>query len=401
MISSEAERVMESLRKGIPPDGYVRYFTVGRQSEITLLTDRLRRGQSGALLLKANYGAGKTHLLRFIREVALEEKYAVSSVTLDAKSAVRFNRMDQILGAVWRGLEIPDAPGLKGVYPFLDFIHQQLEASKAEISNRNFWRELTNNWRWDFSETLESPAMFIAVRAWSSGKLEVHNRIEGWLLQPWDYYSQRKLLYQELVNNLRSHFRDPRPEWQFYDGSEGIFNFQLQSYAQSWAALRDMHTLCCAAGLKGLVLLFDEFEDVIYNLQRVNHQESAFWNLFQFYSGKHFKGPSFFAVTPSFVDKCKKLLLSKNRWDYDYSRFDELPTFEMSPLTIVELEDVALKIMDVHGVAYRWDPRSIPQSSKIKSVIEQAANIQVQDRTRNAIKEAVKFLDNTFEDNNE
>src|SRR3712207_1493887 len=111
MNASEAQRVIESLRKGIPPDGYVRHFTVGRQSEIEDLSDRLRRGQPGALLLKANYGSGKTHLLHFIRETALAEGYAVSLVTLDAKSAVRFNRMDQVLGAICRGIESPHQAG--------------------------------------------------------------------------------------------------------------------------------------------------------------------------------------------------------------------------------------------------------------------------------------------------
>src|SRR5688572_3634361 len=104
MTAGEAQKAVESLRKGIPPDGYVRHFTVGRDAEINQLVTRLRSQQKGALLLRANYGSGKSHLLRFTRETALAEGYAVSSVTLDSKSAVRFNKMDQIVGAVWRGL---------------------------------------------------------------------------------------------------------------------------------------------------------------------------------------------------------------------------------------------------------------------------------------------------------
>src|SRR5258708_73029 len=98
----EAQHIVESLRKGIPPYGYIRHFTVGRESEIRQLSDRLQRSKPGVLLLKANYGSGKTHLLRFVRESALEAGYAVSFVELDAKSGVRFNKMDQILGAIWR-----------------------------------------------------------------------------------------------------------------------------------------------------------------------------------------------------------------------------------------------------------------------------------------------------------
>lgn len=77
-MNVEVQRVIESLRLGIPPDGHVRYFTVGRLSEITELTARLQQGKTDALLLKANYGSGKSHLLRFIRETALKANFAVS-----------------------------------------------------------------------------------------------------------------------------------------------------------------------------------------------------------------------------------------------------------------------------------------------------------------------------------
>src|SRR5690348_14586362 len=115
MTSGEASKVVESLRKGIPPDGHVRHFTVGRVSETGQLLGRLEQQKSGPLLLHANFGAGKSHLLRFIREAALEQGFAISWVELDAMSAVRFNRMDQILGAICRGIEIPGCTGERGV----------------------------------------------------------------------------------------------------------------------------------------------------------------------------------------------------------------------------------------------------------------------------------------------
>lgn len=398
MDSAEAQRVIEAMRKGIPPDGYVRHFTVGRRAEIEQLTGRLSRPSGGALLLKANYGSGKTHLLRFIRELALAEGYVTSSVTLAARSAVKFNRMDQILGAVWRGLEIPDATGEKGVRPFLNTLSQAIEASKGTTRGGGFWAALTNNWRWDYSDALESPALFIALRAWATGQSPTHDFVEDWLLNPWNYESQRKRLYQELVERLRPYFRDPRPEWRFYDITEGVFNFRLQSYAQSWGALRDMHKLSLAAGFKGLIILFDEFEDVIYNLRNIAHQETAFWNLFQFYSHKQFDGMSFFAVTPNFVEKCKTLLLNKGHWDYDYSRFERLATFQMSPLELVELEELAMKIMAVHRVAYEWEPASIMKASRLKALVKRAASVQIEDRARHTIREVVKALDDLVDD---
>ncbi|MEW6573753.1 MAG: BREX system ATP-binding domain-containing protein [Bacillota bacterium] len=395
MRPAEAQRIIESLRKGIPPDGYVRNFTVGRESEIHELTDFLQRGQSGVLLLKANPGSGKTHLLRFVRETALAEGFVVSLVTLDSRSSVRFNRMDQIVGALLRNLEIPTSNN-KGIRPFFDFICNEIELAKTSNESTKFWERLTNKWRWDYSDVLDSPALFVALRAWATGNPIKKSLIEDWLFQPWIYQTQRKRLYKELVETLRACFRDRRAEWQFY--SDGIFIFNQQRYYQCWAVLRDINSLSLSAGLKGLVLLFDEFEDVIHNLRNISYQQSAFWNLFEFYSGRQFPGLSFFAVTPDFARKCKGVLLKKNVWDFDYSRFDQLPTFEMSPLSTPELKELALKIIETHGLAFGWEPDLVMRSTDFLAMVEQAAACPVQDRTRYTIKEVVKKLDRLLED---
>jgi hypothetical protein len=394
MNRQEALRVVEQLRKGIPPEGYTRHFTVGRRSEIKKLTDRLQTDERGALLLRANYGSGKSHLLRYVREEALDQGYAVSSVTLDAKSAVRFNRMDQILGAIWRGLELPGNTS-KGVRPLLNRVCESAEAAKNN-GRTPFWTALTNQWKWDLSNTLEAPAMFVAVRAWATGRARTQDLVEDWLFQPWAYQSQRKRLYAELIEGVRPRFVDPRPEWKFY--GDGVFVFNVQAYHQSWSALRDIETLVCQCGLKGLVILFDEFEDVLTNLRNIAHQEAAFWNLFSFYEGQQFKGTSFFAVTPEFADKCTRLLLEKDRWEFDYERFETLPTFAMSPLRKQELEELAGKVLETHGNAYAWSPGDSIAEGTIQTVVAQASALAIQDRTRHTIREVVKLLDRALDD---
>jgi hypothetical protein len=388
-----AQKIIESLRKGIPPDGQIRHLTVGRETEIKDLVSRLDRGDRGALLIKANYGSGKTHLLKFIRETALQDGYAVSFVTLDAKSAIRFNRLDQILGSIWRNLEIPNGKRTNGPRGFLEFICSEIEAAKEGRKGSTFWKKLTNGWKWDYSDVLESQALFLGLRAWATGEKEAQEVVVDWCLQPWTYYARRKHMYKLLVEGLRKYFRDPRPEWKFYSTSEGIFNFQLQSYHQSWACMTDLHKLAQAAGLKGLILIFDEFEDVIYNIKNINHKESAFWNLFEFYFGKRFPGMTFYAVTPDFVQKCKKVIIDKGRLDYDNSQFDALPTFQMSPLSIKELEELAIRILDVHGTAYDWEPDKVMKASEMKKIVNTATSVQVQDRARHTIEEVVRALD--------
>jgi len=392
MNAREAEKVIESLRKGIPPDGYVRSLTVGRKTEIRKLAQHLNAGQGSALLLNANYGAGKTHLLRFLREEALAQNYAVSTVALDCNSAVRFNRMDQIFGAICRNIELPGDSGSLGIRLLFDLFESSMKKWGADP----FWKKISNGKKWDYSEVLDSPAMFVALRAWVLGTDETRDLIEDWFYQPWQYRTQRKRLYEGLITDLYKKFNDPRGDWEFYGNN--VFMFNTEGHAQSWAALRDLDELSRIAGLNGMIILFDEFEDVITNLNNVAYQEAAFTNLFNFYAGELYGGKTFYAVTPAFVEKCKDRLLSKERWDFDLSQFDRLPKFEMSPLESADLQELAATITRIHGIAYRWNAEFETRRNGLHTVINNAAKLKIQDRTRQAIKAIVKHLDNLMQD---
>lgn len=393
MNTRQALRAIEELRKGIPPVGFVEHFTVGRKSEIRSLEDHLQSKDSTVLLLKANWGSGKSHLLRLIREKALRLGYAVSYVQLDAKSGVRFNRMDQILGAILRSVEVPQEQYPAGLRGLLDFISNAAEVARRD-GKPEFWTELTNDWTWDFSEVLSSSGFFVALRAWMTGEAQAQEMVVDWLLKSENYRAQRKVLYTGLVSDLRPHFRDPRPDYQFYQ--DDVFLFFRDDYRQSWDTLADINTLLQQAGLSGLIVLFDEFEDVLTNLSRIDYQEKAFWNLFLFFSGKRFPGMTFYAVTPGFAEKCKGLLLDSGRFDFDYSRFDHLPTFEMSPLEEPELQELAVRIAAAHAIAYSYAP---PPAllDKVRRVVTRESRSPVQDRARQTIREVVKTLDDAME----
>ena len=70
----------------------------------------------------------------------------------------------------------------------------------------------------------------------------------------------------------------------------------------------------------------------------------------------------------------------------------------MSPLTAEELQELALKIFEVHGIAYDWEPDSVMKMHELKVIVAKAASVQVQDRARQTIKEIVRHLDRLLED---
>lgn len=394
MTPRDAERIIGNLRIGIPPLGFLEGFTVGRQSEITRLLGHLGREQASALLIKSNYGSGKSHLLHLLREKALCEGFAVSFVSLDAQNGINFGKMDSMMGAILRELEVPPAGFKKGLGGTFDFLLDAAERSRVSGENRQYWRDVTDDWKWDFTEELASPPLFIGLRAWATREQEAQEQVRDWFYEPENYRTQQRRLYNRLVKNLRGHFRDRRSELQFYD--DELFAFHTNGCQRCWETLDGLHGLLQAAGLKGLVMLFDEFEDVLTNLRSFRQQRDAFWNLFLFFAGKRFSGKTYYAVTPAFAEKCKSLLMKRGQFDYDYEQFDRLPMFGMTPLDETELFELGLRIAEAHALAYAYD-LALADRKAIKAIITSVARTPIQDRSRHAIKEVVRLLDQMAE----
>jgi hypothetical protein len=396
MDRQTARNLLETLRTGLPPTGYVRHFTSGRKTEIDYLKQQLDHEKTGALLLHANYGSGKSHLLKYIREAALEAGFAVSQVSIDTKNGIGFHRMDQVLGAVCRGIEIPGGgPG----------IHALFDRFRRPDINNPLKNQITNNRRWNEQELLASDIVFVALRAydyfkreWNAGDLSRDLSAEPceWLYAADKSKYSSTFVYNRFVEALRPRVQDPRDRRVY--SQQGSFDFKALNYHNSWLALADLVTLAEAAGLKGLVLLFDEFEDTITNLTNITHQEQALRHLFAFCAGRKFHGMTFYAVTPDFVERCKSQLLAKRGWEIDLSGFDSLPTFSMSTLGVDELQELAIRIMDVHALAYTWRPSPVFLQTTLSTVVQKAANSTSPDRVRQAVRAIVSALDDQIED---
>lgn len=395
--AAEAERVIESLRFGIPPSGHLRDFTVGRAAEVARLEASLHKAdhaRGDALLVEANYGAGKTHLLCLVRELALAAGYAVALVTVDARSGVRFNRTDQVAAAVMREVEMPGDPG-KGVWRLFDAFakldSEALTGERAALHGR-----ITSNGTWGFSEVLQSPGLWVAMRAWvCAADPAVKDLARDWLSAPWEYDTTPGMLARELVTALAPKIRDPRSEPSL--ARDNVFKLRAAGHVQAWATMVDINTLARVCGFRGLILLFDEFEDVIQNMNNIKLEQDAFVNLFRFFAGDRFPGMSYFAVTPEFAVKCRNRLLERFVYDFPTEEFDTLARFRMEPISREQFAELARKVRVVHGAAYEWDAvNGVPDRELDEVVLELFARPSA-DQIRQAIEGLVAALDERLE----
>ena len=175
------------------------------------------------------------------------------------------------------------------------------------------------------------------------------------------------------------------------------FKLNVQCYDQSWKFLRDLRMLAAAAGLKGVIVLFDEFENMLTGLRRSDYIMDAFWNLVQFGRQKQFAGLSAFAITPGFFRMLQAFIEAMSRYNSNYSELMQFPTFEMRPLEVSQLQELAGRIRDTHALAFRWDARAHVGDSVLQAVVQKAASVPVQDRSRQTIKQVVSALDAVFQ----
>ena len=79
--------VIEAFRAGIVPGNWIKSWTVGRAKELAQIKTWLHDQTSGAIIIKGEYGAGKTHLIEYLYHQAQELNYAVARVSIEPLSA--------------------------------------------------------------------------------------------------------------------------------------------------------------------------------------------------------------------------------------------------------------------------------------------------------------------------
>jgi hypothetical protein len=82
-ISKEARSVIEAFRLGIVPSQAIGEWTVGRGRELEKIQRWLQDESSGTMIIRGEYGSGKSHLIEYLHANGFELKYGVSLVGID------------------------------------------------------------------------------------------------------------------------------------------------------------------------------------------------------------------------------------------------------------------------------------------------------------------------------
>ena len=127
-----AIQVIESLRKGVPPQRGVDMYAVGNDRFMENINRRHFSGISERGIIRfvsGSWGAGKTHFFRLLRETAFKNNCMVSNVEL-GKSEAPLDKFERVFYSILRRVATPSCSsedGFDEAAPFGIVLREALE----------------------------------------------------------------------------------------------------------------------------------------------------------------------------------------------------------------------------------------------------------------------------------
>ncbi len=364
------KQVIECLRSGVSSRYLSSIFSYGREAALERVGRELGRVRSDgdvvSLVLKGNFGNGKTHFLNIIFQKAEEMNFAVSFVPLSRETP--FDRLERLYRRAVAGLFLPGyaQPGLT---PLLDGLVPESAAAEEilDYAGRN-----------------------------------LHPRLEAVLknyLEGGDAYNRHILLSDlsgdfvpnaQLKSIHRLNFGKPLVLPRF-TVKENVFDY-----------FRFLARLIRTCGYAGWVILFDEFEQLMY--LGVVARANAYLNAARFMSPSYGLTAAYTVFAAS-ANLWSELIWKQKNSDYDVvpqkltarGREHEVPTVRevfgrflrdnlfLDSLSAFDTRRLLQAVRDHHARAYNW-----PAPADLDQI---TGNLSADRPLRTAIRAVVEYLD--------
>lgn len=245
-----ARQIIERVgSSGCPPEWGFQFFTAGLDWYMKILEEDylktfIKEGGASFKMVVGTYGGGKTHFLYNIRDLAWKNNFIVSYCSLSPEESP-FYRLEKVYKTVVENLMYPLTPEEllsgreKGIKAFLKFLYQDARETfgREMIHNETLVEHLTH-YASDFVRDIESVNFTRAIRE----------------------------AFIALIGGNDSDFED-LIQWIKVDGYDrhvhrrfGIL--QPIDRGQAFSALRSLISWIRNLRYNGLVILFDEAEQV-------------------------------------------------------------------------------------------------------------------------------------------
>jgi len=318
LASGEARGIINNLRTGVPAGRYITAYSVGQDKLITSFYQDLEAvGElnSRVRFLNGDYGRGKTHALRLLREKAFRSDFVVSEVTLSPEDCPLHDFMAvyrQIMNGI-RTKENPNSPAIENI---LQRWLNNMRARRPEEVKRIVYEHLP-------------PAIKGVLATYYDAQNFLRNNAH-----------KRQMTLKYLYGD-RLYARDKKSLSLTHEINEDTALMMLGQIAH----------LVRYIGYKGICIFFDEAEST-HSFAYYGHRDRAFQNLRRItQESKNFHHCYFlYATTPSFFNNYP-----------DYNDIIEIEVLELELLSQEQRRKLCSLICDIYSRAYDW---KVPAKTK-------------------------------------
>jgi hypothetical protein len=252
--ADEIGKILNAFRIGVMPNAILKDIVIGREKEIGEFNNILNRLEQDEIssfkIINGEYGSGKTFLLAYLKEMALEKNFVVGEVVLS--SGFCFSDFSDFYTQLMSHLSVKSSQNKKGTSfedIFLDWIEKLKYKKDHQYATKDIYEVISklNDYNNSYASVLLS-----YIRGKINNDYELANLAASWIKGDKNipYEQKRKL-------NIKGHV-----------DKENAFEM-LRSFAK----------LLSLMGYSGLVITIDEAEIIMNN--RIDTRKKAYSNIRQ------------------------------------------------------------------------------------------------------------------------
>jgi len=366
-----ARQIIECLRSGVSSRSLSAIFSYGREAACERVGRELERVRSGGdvlpLVIKGNFGNGKTHFLNIIAQKAEKMNFAVSFISLSKETP--FDKLDRLYRRAAAGLYLPGCsqPGFVSLLETLQPGSDQAD----EILN--------------YAARNLHPKLEVVLKNYLDGSGDAYNQ---------------HILASDLSGDFVPNAQLKSIHRLNFGKALSLTPFKVKEH--SFDYFRFLSRLIQAAGYAGWAILFDEFEQLMY--LGITARTNAYLN------AARFMAPSFGMTATYTVFSASSNLWSELIWKQKNSDYDNVPqklaakdrqydiptvrevfssflkeNLFLDTLSAFDVRRMLQAVRDQHALAYDWQaPEDIGPAT---------AGIPADRPLRTVIRALVEWLD--------
>jgi hypothetical protein len=395
LAKQEAREVIDAMRQGVVPDRNLDSIIVGHTKErdhLKELLNEAKNDKSPFKFIRGPYGAGKTFLSSWLRELALKEEFVISTVNIGPDQPL--SDLPVFYSGFINGLRIPEKTDSCAL---ADILESWLLTIHKKTAKNERLTSLDTETRKKLSEIVEKrveselaflsdldpgfiPALRVFYHAKSTNNAVLAQTAISWL-------SGNKTLSGKMLNDI------------------GVRGFLEPN--QVLPRIHALIELIKGSRYKGLLLIIDELE-LIRKFPQARQREQALEviRLLIDESGKNsFPGCLMvFTGTDTFFEDDRTGIKSyealadrvSTPTTPDGAISLRQPVITLQGLDQSKLLSVIGRIRDIHGIAYNWEVfKKFPDDTLLKLVREWTdfGNESISRKPRPVIREFIHILD--------